>query len=71
MLLYTKIVYPCVLQRWFLYPPDEAPEFHPNHTHLSWVSRSYPNLELHQRPLECTIRPGEVRLTNFAVNFTF
>ncbi|KAI7803670.1 jmjC domain-containing protein 8 isoform X1 [Triplophysa rosa] len=47
-------------KRWFLYPPDQAPEFQPNHTTLSWVSFSYPNLELHQMPVECTIRPGEV-----------
>uniref|UniRef100_A0A8C1SUD6 Uncharacterized protein n=1 Tax=Cyprinus carpio TaxID=7962 RepID=A0A8C1SUD6_CYPCA len=41
------------------FTPDEAPEFHPNHTTLSWVSLSYPNLELHQRPLY-SIRPEEV-----------
>lgn len=55
---YSEVIYG--RKRWFLYPPDEAPEFHPNYTSLSWVSRSYPNLPLHQRPLECTIRPGEV-----------
>lgn len=55
---YSEVIYG--RKRWFLYPPDEAPEFHPNHTTLSWVSLTYPNLELHQRPLECTIRPGEV-----------
>lgn len=49
------------LQRWFLYPPDEQPEFHPNHTTLTWVKKSYPVLGINERPLECTIRPGEVR----------
>lgn len=55
---YSEVIYG--RKRWFLYPPDQSPEFHPNHTTLSWVSLSYPNLELHQMPLECTIRPGEV-----------
>ncbi|XP_051570190.1 jmjC domain-containing protein 8 isoform X2 [Myxocyprinus asiaticus] len=55
---YSEVIYG--RKRWILYPPDQAPEFHPNHTTLSWVTLSYPNLELHQRPLECTIRPGEV-----------
>ncbi|KAK1784799.1 hypothetical protein P4O66_003474 [Electrophorus voltai] len=55
---YSEVIYG--RKRWFLYPPDEAPEFHPNHTTLSWVTHSYPNLELWNRPLECTIRPGEV-----------
>ncbi|XP_030649530.1 jmjC domain-containing protein 8 [Chanos chanos] len=47
-------------KRWFLYPPEQAPEFHPNHTTLSWVTHSYPGLGIQQRPLECTIHPGEV-----------
>ncbi|XP_073721188.1 jmjC domain-containing protein 8-like [Misgurnus anguillicaudatus] len=55
---YSEVIYG--RKRWFLYPPEQAPEFHPNHTSLSWVSLTYPNLELHQRPMECTIRPGEV-----------
>ncbi|TRY97310.1 hypothetical protein DNTS_020595, partial [Danionella cerebrum] len=55
---YSEVIYG--RKRWFLFPPDETPEFHPNHTSLSWVSMSYPNLELQKRPLECTIRPGEV-----------
>ncbi|KAI4900796.1 hypothetical protein NFI96_026300, partial [Prochilodus magdalenae] len=55
---YSEVIYG--RKRWFLYPPDQAPEFHPNHTTLSWVTHSYPNLEIHSKPLECTIRPGEV-----------
>lgn len=62
----NRLIMMCLLQRWFLYPPDQTPEFQPNHTTLSWVSLSYPNLELHQMPVECTIRPGEVMLTNSA-----
>lgn len=48
-------------QRWFLYPPDQEPHFHPNRTTLSWVTETYPNLPESEAPLECTIRPGEVR----------
>ncbi|KAK3525376.1 hypothetical protein QTP86_031251 [Hemibagrus guttatus] len=55
---YSEVIYG--RKRWFLYPPDEAPEFHPNHTTLSWITHTYPNLEEHNTPLECTIRPGEV-----------
>ncbi|KAL2100886.1 hypothetical protein ACEWY4_002647 [Coilia grayii] len=55
---YSEVIYG--RKRWFLYPPDEEPEFHPNHTTLTWVREFYPSLGIHQRPLECTIRPGEV-----------
>lgn len=47
-------------KRWFLYPPDQEPHFHPNYTTLSWLTNTYPNLPLEEAPLECTIRPGEV-----------
>ncbi|XP_029365406.1 jmjC domain-containing protein 8-like isoform X2 [Echeneis naucrates] len=47
-------------KRWFLYPPDKEPHFHPNHTTLSWVTETYPHLPEDEAPLECTIRPGEV-----------
>ncbi|XP_048847642.1 jmjC domain-containing protein 8 isoform X1 [Brienomyrus brachyistius] len=47
-------------KRWFLYPPNHEPKFHPNRTTLSWVTETYPTLTATQRPLECTIRPGEV-----------
>lgn len=47
-------------QRWFLYPPDQEPHFHPNRTTLSWVTETYPYLPEDEAPLECTIRPGEV-----------
>lgn len=52
-----------VFQRWFLYPPDKTPHFHPNETTLAWLHRTYPALPLAERPLECTLRPGEVSLT--------
>lgn len=47
-------------QRWFLYPPEETPEFHPNKTTLAWLQDTYPALALSERPLECTIQAGEV-----------
>ncbi|NXT26159.1 JMJD8 protein, partial [Syrrhaptes paradoxus] len=47
-------------KRWFLYPPDKTPDFHPNETTLAWLHRTYPALPPAQRPLECTLRPGEV-----------
>ncbi|KFV64770.1 JmjC domain-containing protein 8, partial [Dryobates pubescens] len=47
-------------KRWFLYPPDRTPHFHPNETPLAWLHHTYPTLPLAQRPLECTLRPGEV-----------
>ncbi|XP_028310633.1 jmjC domain-containing protein 8 isoform X2 [Gouania willdenowi] len=47
-------------KRWFLYPPDREPHFHPNRTTLSWLRETYPHLPEDEAPLECTIRPGEV-----------
>ncbi|NXA50632.1 JMJD8 protein, partial [Nothocercus julius] len=47
-------------KRWFLYPPDKVPHFHPNETTLAWLRHTYPALPPEERPLECTIRPGEV-----------
>ncbi|XP_059717173.1 jmjC domain-containing protein 8 isoform X2 [Haemorhous mexicanus] len=47
-------------KRWFLYPPDRTPHFHPNESTLAWLQHTYPTLPPAQRPLECTLRPGEV-----------
>uniref|UniRef100_H2L3K5 Jumonji domain containing 8 n=1 Tax=Oryzias latipes TaxID=8090 RepID=H2L3K5_ORYLA len=47
-------------KRWFLYPPESRPHFHPNRTTLSWLTETYPHLPEDEAPLECTIRPGEV-----------
>uniref|UniRef100_A0A8C8S2H9 Jumonji domain containing 8 n=1 Tax=Pelusios castaneus TaxID=367368 RepID=A0A8C8S2H9_9SAUR len=47
-------------KRWFLYPPEKTPEFHPNKTTLSWLLDTYPFLPPEERPVECTIHPGEV-----------
>ncbi|KAJ8253674.1 hypothetical protein COCON_G00202860 [Conger conger] len=55
---YSEVIYG--RKRWFLYPPDKGPDFHPNRTTLSWVRDTYPSLPPEERPIECTIRPGEV-----------
>uniref|UniRef100_A0AC11C8W7 WD repeat domain 24 n=1 Tax=Ovis aries TaxID=9940 RepID=A0AC11C8W7_SHEEP len=47
-------------KRWFLYPPEKTPEFHPNKTTLAWLQDTYPALTPSARPLECTIQAGEV-----------
>ena len=47
-------------KRWFLYPPEESPQFHPNESTLQWVSRTLPSLPAHLAPLQCTLSPGEV-----------
>ncbi|KAF6124920.1 jumonji domain containing 8 [Phyllostomus discolor] len=47
-------------KRWFLYPPEKTPEFHPNKTTLAWLQDTYPTLTPSTRPLECTVQAGEV-----------
>ncbi|XP_047212046.1 jmjC domain-containing protein 8-like isoform X1 [Girardinichthys multiradiatus] len=54
---YSEVIYG--RKRWFLYPPEKEPHFHPNRTTLSWVTETYPYLPEEEAPLECTIRPGE------------
>ncbi|XP_010212224.1 PREDICTED: LOW QUALITY PROTEIN: jmjC domain-containing protein 8 [Tinamus guttatus] len=44
-------------KRWFLYPPDKAPHFHPNETTLAWLQHTYPTLPPEERPLECRSLP--------------
>ncbi|XP_074648328.1 jmjC domain-containing protein 8-like [Tubulanus polymorphus] len=47
-------------KRWFMYPPHKTPSFHPNQTTLHWLIYDYPTLSYTQKPLECTIGPGEI-----------
>ncbi|XP_059010064.1 jmjC domain-containing protein 8 [Mustela lutreola] len=47
-------------KRWFLYPPEKTPEFHPNKTTLAWLQDIYPTLLPSAKPLECTVQAGEV-----------
>ncbi|KAL7979117.1 hypothetical protein Chor_015141, partial [Crotalus horridus] len=46
-------------EHWFLYPPEKTPAFHPNKTTLSWFLDTYPSLPPWEKPVECTIHPGE------------
>ncbi|XP_069342463.1 jmjC domain-containing protein 8 isoform X1 [Eulemur rufifrons] len=55
---YSEVIYG--RKRWFLYPPEKTPEFHPNKTTLAWLQDTYPALAPHERPLECTVQAGEV-----------
>ncbi|XP_024089092.2 jmjC domain-containing protein 8 isoform X4 [Pongo abelii] len=55
---YSEVIYG--RKRWFLYPPEKTPEFHPNKTTLAWLRDTYPALPPSARPLECTIRAGSV-----------
>nr|XP_014980657.2 jmjC domain-containing protein 8 isoform X6 [Macaca mulatta] len=55
---YSEVIYG--RKRWFLYPPEKTPEFHPNKTTLAWLRDTYSALPPSARPLECTIRAGEV-----------
>ena len=48
------------IQRWFLYPPDVEPQFHPDINTLHWLTHTYPTLTQQDRPWECTLSPGEV-----------
>lgn len=59
-LLHSFTDFLLLLQRWFFYPPDQEPHFHPNSTTLSWVNHTYPHLGQQEAPLECTVHPGEV-----------
>ncbi|XP_072457552.1 jmjC domain-containing protein 8 isoform X2 [Notamacropus eugenii] len=47
-------------KRWFLYPPEKTPDFHPNKTTLAWLRDTYPALPITERPLQCTVQAGEV-----------
>ncbi|KAJ8319104.1 hypothetical protein KUTeg_004195, partial [Tegillarca granosa] len=47
-------------KRWFLYPPEKTPSFHPNRTTLQWYIEDYPKLHPDDRPLDCTINQGEI-----------
>ncbi|XP_046953865.1 jmjC domain-containing protein 8 isoform X1 [Lynx rufus] len=55
---FSEVVYG--RKRWFLYPPEKTPEFHPNKTTLAWLQDVYPAMAPSERPLECTVRAGEV-----------
>lgn len=47
-------------KRWFMYPPDIMPKFHPNRTTLQWLVEDYPKLKDDPNLSECTLAPGEI-----------
>ncbi|XP_039258869.2 jmjC domain-containing protein 8-like [Styela clava] len=47
-------------KRWFLYPYEKMPKFDPDQNMLRWVLDEYPKLTKDNKPLECTIKPGDV-----------
>lgn len=47
-------------KRWFMYPPDVNPSFHPNRTTLQWLLQDYPDQKDKPAFTECTLGPGEV-----------
>ena len=47
-------------KRWFLYPPEDSPDFHPDESTVHWVIHTLPSLPAHRTPLQCTLTPGEV-----------
>ncbi|GAB1609883.1 jmjC domain-containing protein 8-like isoform X1 [Argonauta hians] len=54
---YAEMVYG--RKRWFLFPPDKIPDFHPNQTTLQWLIQHYPSLNKEDMPFECTIDAGQ------------
>ncbi|KAL3875423.1 hypothetical protein ACJMK2_033371 [Sinanodonta woodiana] len=47
-------------KRWFMYPPEQTPLFHPNRTTLQWLYEDHPELHPSDIPIECTLNQGEV-----------
>lgn len=47
-------------KRWFMYPPEINPNFHPNRTTLQWLLEDYPKKIDDSNLLECTLSPGDI-----------
>ncbi|CAB3403603.1 unnamed protein product [Caenorhabditis bovis] len=47
-------------KRWFLYAPEDRPDWNPDKTTLEWYLNDYPNLPTEKLPLECEMKPGEL-----------
>ncbi|KAL5018938.1 hypothetical protein ScPMuIL_004660 [Solemya velum] len=47
-------------KRWFMYPPEQTPVFHPDQTTLQWLHEEFPLLDKSDLPLQCTIHKGEL-----------
>ncbi|CAK4082981.1 unnamed protein product [Aphanomyces euteiches] len=46
-------------KRWFLYPPETTPEFHPDQSTLHWVRIVYPSMAAPPTH-DCVLEPGDV-----------
>lgn len=47
-------------KRWFMYPPNTIPQFHPNRTTLQWLLEDYEKLKDDPNLTECTLDPGDI-----------
>ncbi|KAF6026792.1 JMJD8 [Bugula neritina] len=47
-------------KRWFLFPPEKTPHFNPDKTTLHWLYNDYFHIPPSDKPLECTLKPGQV-----------
>merc|ERR1711974_209306 len=52
-------------KRWFLYPPEEKPDFDPQASSLQWLTSEYPKLVAQNKtlPMDCVALPGELLYT--------
>lgn len=47
-------------KRWFLYHPEDRPQFDPDKSTLHWFLEEYPKLKAEQKPFECILEPLDV-----------
>lgn len=47
-------------KHWILYPPDQQPKYHPDHTSRYWMEHIYTKLPKNKLPFECTLNPGDM-----------
>lgn len=47
-------------KRWFLYPPKHHPRYNPDESTLHWLMHTFPTLQADEKPLECTLNPGDI-----------
>jgi hypothetical protein len=45
-------------KRWFLYPPEQKPDFDPDKSTTQWFIDEYSNLK--NKPFECVLHPFDV-----------
>jgi ribosomal protein L16 Arg81 hydroxylase len=47
-------------KHWILYDKDTKPNFHPDQTSYNWMYYNYSTMAHDDRPLECTLYPGDI-----------